>query len=78
MSYSGRNVRLTRTWSIRCYKCGEERGCLVIYGLIASFKAEKRKVSASDAWFQVSPLSLSLCLSLSVGVLVCGLSFAFF
>ena len=41
-------------------------GCLVIYGLVASFKAEKRKVNVGDAWFRVLPLSpsLSLCLSL--------------
>ena len=30
-------------------------GCLVIYGLVASFKAEKRKVDVGDAWFRVSP-----------------------
>ena len=29
----------------------------MIYGLVASFKAEKRKVNVRDAWFQVSPLS---------------------
>ena len=51
----------------------------MIYGLVASFKAEKRKVSVGDAWFRVPPslsinlsLSLSLSLSLRVGVLVCG------
>ena len=38
-------------------------GCLGIYSLVASFKAEKRKVNVSDAWFRVSPLSLSLSLS---------------
>ena len=51
-------------------------GCLGIYGLVTSFKAEMKKVNVGDAWLQVSPLSLSL--SLSVGVLVCGLSSAFF
>ena len=37
----------------------------MIYGLVASFKAEKRKVNVDDAWFRVSPLSvcLSVCLS---------------
>ena len=40
-------------------------GCLVIYGLVASFKAEKRKVNVDNEWFRVSPLSLSLSLSLS-------------
>ena len=49
-------------------------GCLVIYGLIGSFKAEKRKVNVGDALFRVSPLSVAP----SVGVLVCGLSSAFF
>ena len=39
--------------------------CLVIYRLVTSFKAEKRKVNVSDVWFWVSPLSPSLCLSLS-------------
>ena len=38
---------------------------MVIYDLVASFKAEKRKVNVGDAWFRVSPLSLSLSLSLS-------------
>ena len=33
--------------------------CLVICDLVASFKAEKRKVNVGDAWFRVSPLSLS-------------------
>ena len=42
----------------------ERRG--VIYGLVTSFKAEKRKVNVDDAWFRVSPLSLSLSLSLRV------------
>ena len=57
-------------------------GCLVIYGLVTSFKAEKKKVNVGDAWFRVSHLSaclsLFLSLSLSVGILVCGLSSAFF
>ena len=43
-----------------------EEGCLVISGLVASFKAEKRKFNMGDAWFRVSPLSLCLCLCLSV------------
>ena len=43
---------------------GERR--LVIYGLVASFKAEKRKINVGDAWFRVSSLSLSLSISLSV------------
>ena len=45
---------------------GEE--CLVIYGLVASFKEEKRKVNMGDAWFRVSPLSLSLSLIWSSGL----------
>ena len=41
-------------------------GCSVIYELVASFKAEKRKVNVGDAWFRVSSFaSVSLCLSLS-------------
>ena len=57
---------------------GAERreGCSVIYDLVASFKAEKRKVNVGDAWFRVSLLSLSL--SFSAGVLVRGPSSAFF
>ena len=51
-------------------------GCLAIYGLVASFKAEKRKVNVGDAWFQVSPLSLSL--SLRVWSSSLGVSSAFF
>ena len=47
---------------------GEE--CLVIYGLVASFKAEKRKVNVGDVWFRVLPLSLSLSLSPRVRVVV--------
>ena len=46
---------------IRCYECGEEwvfgdlqLGCLVIYDLVISFKAEKRKVNVDDAWLRVS------------------------
>ena len=56
------------------------KGCSVFYGLVASFKAAKRKANVGDAWFRVSPLSvcLSVSLSLSIGVLVCGLSSAFF
>ena len=41
-------------------------GCLVIYGWVASFKAEKRKVNVGDAWFWVLPITLSLSLSLSL------------
>ena len=48
--------------------------CSVIYELVTSFKAENRKVNVGDAWFWVSPLSLSL----SVGVLVHGPSSALF
>ena len=40
-------------------------GCSVIFGLVASFKAVKRKVNVGDAWFRVSPLSVSLSLSWS-------------
>ena len=35
----------------------------MIYELVTSFKAEKRKVNVGDAWFRVSPLSV--CRSLS-------------
>ena len=49
-------------------------GCSVIYDLVASFNAEKRKVNVGDAWFLVSLLSLCL----SIGVLVRGPSPAFF
>ena len=35
----------------------------MIYGLVASFKAEKRRVNVGDAWFRLLPLSLSLSLS---------------
>ena len=48
MLNSGRIVRLTRTRSIRCYEYEEERG-VMIYDLVASFKAEKRKVNVGDA-----------------------------
>ena len=48
-------------------------GCLVIYSLVAFFKVEKRKVTVSDAWFRVLPLSLFL----RAGVFICWLS-AFF
>ena len=41
-------------------------GCSVIYELAASFKAEKRKVNVSDAWFRVSPLSVCLSVYLSL------------
>ena len=43
-------------------------GCLVIYGLVASFKTEKMKVNVGDAWFRVLPSSLSLSLSWSSGL----------
>ena len=43
-------------------------GCLVIYVLVASFKEEKRKINVCDAWFRVSPISLTL----RAGLLVCG------
>ena len=46
-------------------------GCLVIYGLVTFFKAEKRKVNVGDVWFRVSPPSLSLCVSLSVSLSLC-------
>ena len=54
-----------------------EEGCSVIYELVASFKAEKRKVNVGDAWFRVSPLSLSLSLSvcLSLPLSLCQLEF---
>ena len=31
------------------------KGCLVIYELVTSFKAGKRKVNMGDAWFRMSP-----------------------
>ena len=73
MPDSGRIVGLTRTRN-QMLRARRGEGCSVIYELVASFKVEKRKISVGDAWFRVSPLSLSL----SVGVLVCGLSYAFF
>ena len=51
----------------------ERKGCLVIYDLVASFKAEKRKVIVGDVWFRVSSLSLSQSWSSSLWI-----SFAFF
>ena len=36
----------------------------MIYDLVASFKAEKSKVYVGDAWFRVSPISVSFFLSL--------------
>ena len=51
-----------------------EEGYSVIYELVASFKAEKRKVNVGDAWFRVWPISVSL----SIGVLVRGPSSGFF
>ena len=56
----------------------ERRGCLIIYGLVTAFKAEKRKVNVGDAQFRVSRLSVCLSLSLLYGVLVCRLSSAYF
>ena len=52
----GRIVRVTRIQSIRCLRVRRGEGCLVIYVLVASFKAEKGKVNVGDAWFRVSPL----------------------
>ena len=46
-------------------------GCLMIYELVASFKAEKRKVNVGDAWFRVSPLSFSLSWSPGLQTVVC-------
>ena len=46
----------------------EGEGHLVIYGLVASFKAKKSKVNVGDAWFRVSPPSLSLSLSWCSGL----------
>ena len=64
MLNSGRIVRLTRNQMLPVRR-GE--GC---------FKVEKRKVNLSDAWFRVSPLSLSL--SLWVGVSSLRVSSPFF
>ena len=47
----------------------------MIYELVASFKPDKRKVNVGDACFRVS---VCLCLSLLLGVLVRGQSSAFF
>ena len=49
-------------------------GCLVIYGLVASFKAEMRKVNVGDVWFRVS----LLCLFLRAGVSSLLVSSTFF
>ena len=62
MLNSGRIVGQTCNQMLRVRR-GE--GCLVIYGLVASSKAEKRKINVGDAWFRVSPLFLSRSLSLS-------------
>ena len=62
-------VGFTHTRSIRYYGCRE--GCSVISGLVTSFKAEKRKVNVDDAWFRVSPLSLSLSWSSGLQIVVC-------
>ena len=69
MHNSVRIVRLTHMVN-QMLQVRRGEGRLVIYGLVASFKAEKRKVNVGDAWFRVLPLS--------VGVLVCRLSSAFF
>ena len=60
MLSSGGIVRITCMLSIRFYECGWKEGCLVIYDLVASFKADKRIANVGDVWFRVSPLSLSL------------------
>ena len=61
MLNSGRIVRLTCNQMLRVRR-GE--GCVVIYDLVTSVKAEKRKVNVGDAWFRVStPLSLALSCS---------------
>ena len=57
---SDRIVRLMVNQMLRVQR-GE--GCLVNYGLFASFKVGNRKVNVGDAWFWVSPLSVSLSLS---------------
>ena len=49
-------------------RVGRGEGCSVIYNLVASFEAEKRKVNVGDAWFRVPPLPLSLSLSLSLSL----------
>ena len=48
-----------------------EEGCSVIYELVASFKAEKRKVNVDDTWFWVSPLFLSLSWSSGLRTVAC-------
>ena len=48
-------------------------GCLVIYGLVVSFKAEKKKVNVGDVCFWVSSNSLFL----GAGVLVSCLLYRF-
>ena len=60
MLSSGMIVRPSRMCSIKCYECGEGEGCLVIYDLVAFFRAKKRKVNVGDAWFRFSSLSLTL------------------
>ena len=62
MLNSGRIVGLTAVNQMLRVQRGE--GCSMIYGLVATCKIEKRKVG--DAWFQVSPLSVCLSLSLSL------------
>ena len=52
---------------------GEE--CSVIYGLVASIKAKKKKVIVGDAWFRISPLSLFSLSQLGFWICWCRLLF---
>ena len=74
MLNSGRIVGLTRTRSMRCYMCGEERGVRWFTG--SSF-LQSGEEESQCGWCVVSSFA-SVSLSFSVGVLVCRLSSAFF
>ena len=65
MLNSGNIVGLTVNQMLQVWR-GEV--CLVIYGLVASFKAEKRKVNVGDAWFQVLPWSLFVSVSVALSL----------
>ena len=67
MLSSDRIVRLSRTRSIKCYECGEEKG---VWWFMASLLSSKRGRGKS-MWVSPPP-PLSLSLSLRVRVLVCG------
>ena len=75
MLNSGRIVRLTRTRSIRCYECEEERGVWWFSCFLQSGEEESQcGWCVGDAWFRVSQISFSL----RARVLVCRCRFPSF